>query len=52
MLPLQYLAENVARVGMGYLYGRISGLRDRSVHKADQILQWVLVEADLEVENP
>ena len=33
------------------LYGRIRWLRDKLVLKADQIVQWVLTEADLEVER-
>ena len=36
---------------MGYLYNMISGLRATLARKADQIVQWVLAEADLEAER-
>ena len=51
MSTWRYSAEKLARIGMGYLYNRISGLRATLARKADQIVQWVLVEADLEAER-
>ena len=51
MSTLCYSVSKVARIGVGYLYDRSSGSSTISAQKADQIVQWVSAEVDIEVER-